>query len=491
MIQESLILGTLWYVLRGMWNALARSAVGRGFGALCRFFGRQWRASAIVGAFCSPHYLREAPPRAPGRVRARLCGVYEKWRLDRLFSGSIFLRCFLWCGLAAALAPLIPTMAVFGLAFVGCGSCALRLTREKELRLSPMPTFPPIAAYVAVYLVGMLTSVDVRGGLLGGLLTIAFILFSVALYRAVDTRAEFDALVAALVAVGAAVACYGILQYKFRWGYQSAAWVDEDMFSSIMFRASSTLENPNMLGQYFILMIPLGGAKLLTAKGIWRKLFYLACCAVMCVCMILTFSRGAWLGLLFAGLAFFVVLQPRLLFLAPFALLALWRVMPATVIDRFTSIGDLTDRSTSYRVSIWLGTIAMLRDGYWLTGVGPGEDAFNKIYPFYSYHEIVAPHSHNLFLQMVVDAGVVALLAFLWLLIRYFRTLGHALWREADKTSRLLQIAFASGTLGFLVQAMTDYSFYNYRVMLLFWAYLALGALSARRGALPEGRLAL
>lgn len=487
MIQESLILGTIWYVLCRIWNALARSAIGRWFGTLCRWFERQWRESAIVGAFCSPRYLRDKTPRTPGRARAWFCNLYEKWKLDRLFEGSIFLRCFLWCGLAAALAPLVPTMALLGLAVVGCGSCVLRLIREKERRLAPMPTLLPTMAYVVIYLAGTLTSVNVRGSLPVGVLTIAFILFSVALYRSVDTRARFDALAAVLVAVGAAVACYGILQYKFRWGYQSAAWVDEDMFSSIMFRVSSTLQNPNMLGQYFILMIPLGGAKLLTAKGTWRKLFYLACCGVMCVCMILTFSRGAWLGLLFAGFLFFVALQPRLLFLVPFALLALWRVMPATVIDRFTSIGDMTDRSTSYRVSIWLGTIAMLRDGYWLMGIGPGEDAFNEIYPFYSYHEIVAPHSHNLFLQMVVDAGILALIAFLWLLVRYFRTLGNALWTEKDKTSRLMQIAFASGTFGFLVQAMTDYSFYNYRVMLLFWAYLALGALSARRSALAEG----
>ena len=31
-----------------------------------------------------------------------------------------------------------------------------------------------------------------------------------------------------------------------------------------------------------------------------------------------------------------------------------------------------------------------------------------------------------------------------------------------------------------MVQAMTDYSFYNYRVMFLFWAYLALGMVAAR-----------
>ena len=64
-----------------------------------------------------------------------------------------------------------------------------------------------------------------------------------------------------------------------------------------------------------------------------------------------------------------------------------------------------------------------------------------------------------------------------------------SLSKEKDWTSRLLQIAFTAGVCGFLVQAMTDYSFYNYRVMFLFWAYLALGAASARRSQLPEGRL--
>lgn len=43
--------------------------------------------------------------------------------------------------------------------------------------------------------------------------------------------------------------------------------------------------------------------------------------------------------------------------------------------------------------------------------------------------------------------------------------------------------------VGFMVQAMTDYSFYNYRVMLIFWVYLAVGALVAKRSQLAEGSL--
>jgi len=489
LIQESLIVGTLWYVLKRIWDALSGSAPGRAFDALCRWIAREWNGSAIITWFCSPRYLADEGVQEPGRLRRALCGVYAKLRLNRLLEGSIFLRCFLWCGAAAVFSAVLPTMAVLGLAMVGYGSTALSLLHEPGRRLEREPLLLPVAAYMVCYLAATLTSVDVRGSLLIGVLSVVFIGFSVVLSRSVETRAQLDLLVALLVTVGAAVSCHGILQYIFRWGYQSAAWVDEDMFSSIQFRVGGTMQNPNMLGQYLILMIPLGGAKLLGAKGLWRRLYYLACCGVMCICMILTFSRGAWLGLLFAGLVFFVVLEPRLLFLAPVALLVLWAALPATVIDRFTSIGDLADQSTSYRVSIWFGTIHMLRDGYWLAGIGPGTAAFNAIYPRYSYATIVAPHAHNLFLQILCDGGIVTLLVFLWVLLRYFRTLAHALRTERDTMSRLLQIACASGLLGFLVQSMTDYSFYNYRVMFLFWVYVALGSLSARRSRMPEGRV--
>ena len=85
--------------------------------------------------------------------------------------------------------------------------------------------------------------------------------------------------------------------------------------------------------------------------------------------------------------------------------------------------------------------------------------------------------------------AVLSVVVFFLLLFHYFRMLCTAVSREKDWQSRLFQIAFGSGVCGFMVQAMTDYSFYNYRVMFLFWAYLALGALAARRSQLPEGRL--
>ena len=147
----------------------------------------------------------------------------------------------------------------------------------------------------------------------------------------------------------------------------------------------------------------------------------------------------------------------------------------------------MTDTSTSYRVSIWMGTLKMLKD-YWLTGIGPGTEAFNMIYPAYSYNTISAPHAHNLFLQIICDTGITGITVFLILIVVFIRMNCHAISVETDHTARMLQIGSLSSIGGFLVQSMTDYSFYNYRVMYLFWAYIALSVVFCRMGRLKEAQ---
>ena len=475
-----------------MQRIIQASVLYRVLAAVCLWFGRQWQGSGLIQWFIHPPVQREQAESKGSlfyhlwqKIHRGLCWLYEALHLRKLLTGSIFQKCWLWAGAAAVLAPILPTMAVLGLVLVSCFSLLLQVMdrREMELRYTPFNRY--IWMYAAIYLVGTLFSVTRRESLLGGVLTVAFVLFALVLENSITTQRQLDSVLMLMVAAGAAVALYGICQYLFGWGYQSDAWVDDNMFSEISFRATATLENPNMLGQYLILAISLGGAGLLSAKTWGKRIFYLCCCGLMCICMMLTFARGAWLGLLFAGAVFVLFLQPKLLLLTPLALVALYFILPDSVIARFTSIGDLGDSSTSYRVSIWMATLDMLQD-YWLCGIGPGESAFDAVYPRYSYSGVTAPHSHNLFLQIVCDAGIIALVIFLLLLFHFFRDLCSAFCREKDAYSRLHQAAVTAGMVGFLVQAMTDYSFYNYRVMLLFWVWIALGGLLARRDRLPE-----
>ena len=474
-----------------VWNILRASILCRWLAAAGRWMGGQWERSRVVQAFLNPSERGQALSEASvfawlwSRVHALTCWLYEKLRLEKLLEGSVFTRLWFWCMLPVALGALLPTMVVAAMEAVAVCSLLLNFARSRERKLVYSPINKYVMLYCVVYAAGTLASVTPRESLPIGLLTVFFTAFALVPVNSVDSRAGLEQMVKLMVLGGVLVSLYGIIQYVFRIGYQSAAWVDSSMFSGIEFRVSSTLENPNMLGQYLVLMIPLGGACLLNAKGKKRRWFWLGCCGVLCACMLLTFSRGAWLALLCAGLVFVILLKPQLLALAPVALVALYFVLPDTIVQRFTSIGNLGDRSTSYRVSIWMGSLRMLKD-YWLCGVGPGNAAFNTVYPTYSYDSIVTPHSHNLLLQITADAGIVALILFCVLLFWYVRGLCAAAHKERDGKGRLLQVAFLSGVAGFMVQAMTDYSFYNYRVMFLFWAYLALGMVAARWSQLKK-----
>ena len=201
----------------------------------------------------------------------------------------------------------------------------------------------------------------------------------------------------------------------------------------------------------------------------------------MLLCMVLTMARGAWLGLIFAVAIFLLMIDRRFIFVGIVGLVALYFLLPDVILSRFMSIGNLTDGSTSYRLSIWRATIAMLRD-FWLVGVGPGVAAYNRIYPIYGYSAVNAPHSHNLFLQIICDAGVFALVIFLMLLFSYVRELASAIKHNTNRALNIFRIAAVSAMAGFVLQGMTDYSFYNYRVTLTFWCVVGLAIALTRIG---------
>lgn len=468
--------------IKRIWYA---SFLGRLLEQLCGWTGRQWQGSGVVQWFLRPEEKAEAASKSSvfyhlwNALMGLLYRLYTLLRLEKLFDGSLIAQSWFWCAAAVVLAPLMPTMAVLGLAALAFATTALQMVRQKRWQLAYSPMNRYLLLYAAVYLAAVFTSVTPRGSLFHGLLMVLFILFALVVENNIQTWKRAEDLIFVMVLSGGAVALIGIGQYVLGVSGE-ASWVDSEMFGDISTRVYSTLQNPNVLAEYLILIIPFGGAVLLGSKSRFRQIASFFCCALMCVAMILTMSRGGWLGLLIAGGVFFVLLQPRLLLLAPFLLVALYFVLPDTVINRFTSIGNLRDSSTSYRVSIWMGTLAMLKDGYWLCGVGPGTDAFNLVYPAYSYNGATAQHGHNLYLQILCDGGAVAMVVFLLVIIAFCREICRSLGRSRDWRKKCFLIAPIAGVGGFLAQGMTDHSFYNYRVTLLFWVVLGLGMVLTR-----------
>lgn len=474
-----------------MTEMIKASLIYRFFARIGRWFGVQWKESRLITAFVN---MKSEERLAEGswlfqkgsRLRDLLAACFKKCRLDRLLGESVFAMPYLWSLAAVVLAPLIPTMLLLGLVMLSGLASILRFGMDRQRPLVHAPVNRYIVLYAIVYMVATVTSVTLSGSLFIGLLTSVFILSAIAIENSIQTKKQLTLLIRCMVAASVLVALYGIYQHFFGTG-GTEVWVDKDMFSGISTRVYSTLDNPNVLSEYLLLAIPLAASCLFSSRTLFKRGLYLVVCGILCLCMIYTFSRGGWLGLLFAIFIFLILVDRRFIFLMMAGVICLMLFSPEVIMDRFTSIGNVTDTSTSYRVSIWMGSLKMLKD-YWVTGIGPGTQAFNMIYPMYSYNTISAPHAHNLFLQIICDAGFVAIVIFVILILVFIRMNCKAISVEKDHTAKMFQIGSLSSIGGFMVQSMTDYSFYNYRVMFLFWAYLALSAVFCRMSSLKDDR---
>ena len=474
-----------------MQDILGASVFVRVLTAMFTWIGLKWHQSRIVTCFLSPSHGSDKLDNSfvikLWRILHRaLNAVFDKLHLTKLFEGSIFKQTFLWCLLPAVLAPLLPTMAIMCLAAVGFFSLAVRFGCDINLRVTASPVHIYIGLFAFIFLIATCTSVTIRGSMLPGLFTVFVSVFALVFSGALVSKRQIDTAIMLFVAAGAAVSAYGIYQFFFYDPASAGAWIDSDMFSDITNRVYSTLGNPNVLGEYLLLITPFAAASLLAAKTWPKRFLYLLCLGLMLICLIFTSSRGAWLGMLFAAAIFLVMLDARFILLGIVGLVVLYFALPDWVIDRFASIGDMSDSSTSYRVYIWLGTIAMLKD-YWFSGIGPGNSAFNLVYPAYSYNTISAPHAHNLYLQLLCDAGILGLLLLLLVILSFYRTVLSAASRAKDRKTRVYLAASAAAVGGFLLQGMTDYSFYNNRVTLFFWVVIALGIALSRRSEMEDG----
>lgn len=372
------------------------------------------------------------------------------------------------------LAPIVPTMIVVGLCLLCFISLVVKSLTTKKFtwRLDGMGLM--VIGMILIYLLASITSFAPFKSVQIWAVYFAFMIFYFVIINTIKTKNQLFNLLKVFALSALFVCLYGIAQYIFGWNV-TQAWMDEEMFEDIKMRIYSTLENPNVLGEYILLTLPICISLMWTARKALSRIIYGGMSLVLALALILTFSRGCWLGIMAAAAVFITFAAGKLWGLALIALPIVPFIMPESIINRFTSIGDMSDSSTSYRVYIWMGTLLMLKD-FWISGIGPGTEAFTQVYPFYSYNGVVAPHPHNLFLQIITESGIIGLAVFLLLLFLFYKKLavGCQYFGKGSKFTVII-IGIASAVVGFLLQGMFDNCFYNYRVFMIFWAVMAIG----------------
>ena len=242
---------------------------------------------------------------------------------------------------------------------------------------------------------------------------------------------------------------------------------------SLVSRVAGGFGNPNQLGGYLVLLVPLTGAAALIDRR-WRIL-HLAGLVLAVGGIAASFSRGALLALLITPLV--LLRGRRLLLMAPVAMLALGVGVPSVMTERF-AIGGQEGAEIAGRRDIWSTTFSIWADQPLLgTGLGgfPGTYAEVRV----SGKQFLAntqyeppPHAHNLALQLLAEQGLVGFIAFGAVTVLAAR---HALRlrRSAERLGAVLGGALLASLLGMLVHNLFDVTLVENGGVLI-WGVLGL-----------------
>jgi putative inorganic carbon (HCO3(-)) transporter len=208
-------------------------------------------------------------------------------------------------------------------------------------------------------------------------------------------------------------------------------------------------------------------------------------------CLVLTFSRGGWIGLVLLTFTFCVLLLYWLsISFPPFwrqwalpigltgltLFLVLAVVFVPAIRDRVASMFvGRGDSSNNFRINVWMTVIEMIKDRP-ILGIGPGNVAFNKIYPLYMQPRYTALSAYSVMLEVAVETGIIGLSCFIWLLIVSFNQGWVQLkqLRALGNTQGFWLIAAISVLIGLIGHGFVDTVLYRPQVNTLWWLMIAL-----------------
>ncbi|MGF1499043.1 MAG: IctB family putative bicarbonate transporter [Elainellaceae cyanobacterium] len=421
----------------------------------------------------------------------RSLGLLQHWRQDSILLQWSETLGALLIALLFAVAPFVSTtlIGVVLLAIAGFWGL-LALSDEASERLTPVHLV--VLVYWAIATIATAFS-PVRAAATDGWIKLTLYLIAFALMARVLRSPRLRNLVIAVyLHVALLVSVVGLRQWFF--GADAlATWVDPESALAGTTRVYSYLGNPNLLASYLIPAAVLSGAAVFAWRGWLPKLLALTMGVVNSVCLVLTFSRGGWIGFVVAGFVFLLLLVhwwsvrlPRFwrvwtlpsVFGGTVTLLTLAVVSIEPLYSRVASIfAGREDSSNNFRINVWMAVLDMVRARPVL-GIGPGNDAFNQVYPFYQEPGYTALSAYSVLLEILVETGAIGLICFLWLLLVTFNQGWRQLQRlrsHQDPQGFWLLGAIAI-MVGMLAHGLVDTVWYRPQVSTLWWLMLALVA---------------
>lgn len=269
-------------------------------------------------------------------------------------------------------------------------------------------------------------------------------------------------------------------------GWQDVSGLNPE---EVMTRVYGTLKpfNPNLLGGYFVAGIPaLYGlsAYFLADRKYKLSIVGVVLALLSTLTLFLTGCRGSYIGMMVIFCSMFAVSAKYLwknyktIYLSvvggvvAFATSAI--LLVSSLRARVLSIFAMRqDSSNSFRFNVYHSSVEMFKDN-WLLGIGVGNQNFREIYGLYMKTGFDALSAYNIFLEIAVESGIFALIAFVGFLINLVKNSVQFILKSENTKAVILVATAGISICAVCIHGFVDTVFFRPQIQFVFWTMVAI-----------------
>lgn len=270
-----------------------------------------------------------------------------------------------------------------------------------------------------------------------------------------------------------------------------STWQDTSRLNpeDILSRVYGTLKplNPNLFGGYLVCGFPalLGSVFYFANRKLWKAVVLSLIASVIGIYAILqTGCRGAYLAMMLIIACVFLVLAKffwrsyKKIYISLISAFTVLFFMAITFVGslrhRFLSIFAMrNDSSNSFRFNVYHSSLDMFKDN-WLLGIGVGNKNFREIYGLYMKTGFDALSAYNIFLEIAVESGIFALIAFLGFLVELIKDSIRFILKSVDNEQIIFVSVSVISILAVMFHGFVDTVFFRPQIQFLFWTFVAI-----------------
>lgn len=413
-----------------------------------------------------------------------------------LYDNSLFLqhidKLILASVVAVFLASTVMSSDVIGfIALITIFLTVIKLLTKPDERLSSETFELWLLAYFMIVIISLAGSTLFHLSLKGFLKTFTYLGFYFSLVQYLkNNKSKIPFILSTIGVCVSFEAVAGFLQ-NFAHVEEISTWQDVSKLNpeEVMTRVYGTLKpfNPNLLGGYFVAGIPAiygMAAYFLSDKRYKFAAVSLGLALLATITLFLTGCRGSYIGMMviitgmFAVSAKYLWQNYKKIYLSvvggvlAFATAAL--LLVSSLRARVLSIFAMRqDSSNSFRFNVYNSSVDMFKDN-WLLGIGVGNQNFREIYGLYMKTGFDALSAYNIFLEIAVESGIFALIAFVGFLITLIKNAVSFILKSAETKDVIIVSAALISICAVSIHGLVDTVFFRPQIQFIFWTMVAV-----------------